>query len=110
MKRAASRERAYAKVRPRIHRPLRARVITATEAARSFSDLLDRVQYRGETFVVERGGGAVCEIAPVGPPTFRLSDLFVVIASGPKPGAGFSTSIERIAREQAPVARSPWER
>ena len=32
------------------------RIISATEAARSFSELLDRVCYRGETFIIERGG------------------------------------------------------
>lgn len=31
------------------------RVISATRAARSFSELLDRVCYRGESFVIERG-------------------------------------------------------
>src|SRR5687767_13963314 len=36
-------------------------VISATRAARSFSELLDRVCYRGESFVIERGGELVCE-------------------------------------------------
>ncbi len=35
-----------------------ARVISATEAARNFSDLTNRVSYRGETYTVERGGRA----------------------------------------------------
>jgi antitoxin (DNA-binding transcriptional repressor) of toxin-antitoxin stability system len=38
--------------------------LTATEAARNFSDLVDRVLYRGEVFVVERGGRSVCRIVP----------------------------------------------
>ena len=40
------------------------RRLTATEAARRFSDLLDAVEVRGETFVVERRGRAVASIAP----------------------------------------------
>jgi prevent-host-death family protein len=40
------------------------RRVTATEAARHFSDLLDRVERDGETFVVERRGRAVASIAP----------------------------------------------
>lgn len=41
------------------------RRLTATEAARRFSDLLDRVERDGETFVVERRGRAVASITPV---------------------------------------------
>jgi prevent-host-death family protein len=39
--------------------------ISATEAARRFSEILSRVRYRDETFVVKRGGVPVCEIVPV---------------------------------------------
>lgn len=38
--------------------------VSATEAARQFSDLLDQVERDGETFVVERRGRAVASIAP----------------------------------------------
>jgi prevent-host-death family protein len=38
--------------------------VTATEAARQFSDLLDAVERTGETFVVERRGRAVANIGP----------------------------------------------
>lgn len=40
------------------------RRLTATEAARRFSDLLDQVERDGETFVVERRGRAIASIAP----------------------------------------------
>ena len=40
------------------------RRLTATEAARRFSDLLDQVERDGETFLVERCGCAVASIAP----------------------------------------------
>lgn len=40
------------------------RRLTATEAARHFSDLLDQVERDGETFVVERRGRAIANIAP----------------------------------------------
>lgn len=40
------------------------RKITATEAARHFSDLLDSVERGGETVVVERRGRAVASISP----------------------------------------------
>ena len=41
-------------------------VVTATEASRSFSAILDRVE-RGERFLIERHGKGVCLMAP--PPT-----------------------------------------
>jgi antitoxin (DNA-binding transcriptional repressor) of toxin-antitoxin stability system len=40
------------------------RRLSATDAARRFSDLLDQVEYEGETFVVERRGRAVASISP----------------------------------------------
>jgi antitoxin (DNA-binding transcriptional repressor) of toxin-antitoxin stability system len=40
------------------------RSLTATEAARRFSELLDAVDGHGETFVVMRRGRAVAKIAP----------------------------------------------
>jgi prevent-host-death family protein len=38
--------------------------ITATEAARKFSDLLDAVEHRNESFVVRRGGKPIAHIRP----------------------------------------------
>jgi len=40
------------------------REISATEAARGFSALLDAVEHDGETFVVTRGGRGVARIEP----------------------------------------------
>jgi prevent-host-death family protein len=52
------------------------RRLTATEAARRFSDLLDRVERDGETFVVERRGRAVASIRPAAAVTGRtVKDL-----------------------------------
>ncbi|MEO7804424.1 MAG: type II toxin-antitoxin system prevent-host-death family antitoxin [Actinomycetota bacterium] len=38
--------------------------ITATDAARNFSDLLDAVEHRNESFVVRRGGKPIARISP----------------------------------------------
>ena len=46
-------------------KPTSGTAVSATEAARSFSELLNRVRYQHKAFVVERGGEAVCEIRPV---------------------------------------------
>jgi prevent-host-death family protein len=44
---------------------MRVKDISATEAARNFSDLLDAVEHGRESFRVTRGGRAVARIAPV---------------------------------------------
>jgi prevent-host-death family protein len=49
------------------------RTMTATEASRGFSDLLDAVE-RGETVLVTRGGRVVAEIRPAKPKTGRDLD------------------------------------
>lgn len=39
--------------------------ITATEASRNFSELLHRVCYGGEAFVIKKGNRVMAQIAPV---------------------------------------------
>jgi antitoxin (DNA-binding transcriptional repressor) of toxin-antitoxin stability system len=40
-------------------------IITATEASRSFSDVLHRVCYKGESFVIKKGNRMMARIVPV---------------------------------------------
>ncbi len=42
------------------------RSLSVTEAARHFSDLVNRTWYRGETTLLMRSGEAVAKVAPVG--------------------------------------------
>jgi antitoxin (DNA-binding transcriptional repressor) of toxin-antitoxin stability system len=42
--------------------------IRATEAARHFSDILNRVKYKGEEFLVEHNGEVVCRTAAADKP------------------------------------------
>ena len=39
--------------------------ITATDAARSFADLLDAVEHRGERFTIVRRGKAIASLEPL---------------------------------------------
>lgn len=41
-------------------------IITATEASRSFSDLLHRVCYGGQSFIIKKGNRLMAQIGPVG--------------------------------------------
>ncbi len=84
--------------------------ISATEAARSFSDLLNRVRYRGEQFVIERGGEPICRIVPVGPAKFTLADLAQLLETAPKPDAGYGKAVKKAIRSQGKLPKSPWPR
>ncbi len=84
--------------------------LSATEAARKFSDLVNRVLYRGEVFVIERGGQPVCRIVPARPVKFTLRDLVQLLKTIPKPDPGYWDDIEDLNRNQAPLPESPWER
>lgn len=85
--------------------------VTATEVARSFSDVLNRVRYRGEEFVVERGGEPVCRIVPVEPDTrFTLRELAGVLATLPSPDDGYLDELEAMLAAQPLAPDSSWAR
>lgn len=86
---------------------------TVTELLRNFSDYINRVAYRGERFVVIRGGKPVAELSPV-PSGTRLGELPALLDSLPRLGeeasADFARDLERYRRElEAQAPRDPWE-
>ena len=84
--------------------------ITATEAARQFSDLLNRTFYRGEAFELERNGQVVAHlVAPPAGPKARLHDLrklFDARSGDPT----FADDLETIQAELNVPSGDPWER
>lgn len=60
-----------------------AETLTATEVARRFADVLNRVAYRRESFVVVRGKRPLAELRPL-PVGMRLADLPAVVAGVPR--------------------------
>ena len=84
--------------------------ISATKAARSFSELMTRVRDRGESFVVERGGKPICEILPATPPKFSGAELANLLRSLPKPGEEYLAVVEDLIAKQPTVAESGWQR
>jgi prevent-host-death family protein len=82
--------------------------ISATEASRHFSDILNRVAYRGEEFVVERGGEAVCRIVPARPARLTLNELSLLLDTIPKPDAAFWDELEALSKRQPKVPESAW--
>jgi len=57
-------------------------VLTVTEAVRRFSDCINRVAYRHESFILRKGNKPVAELRPV-PTGRRLGDLPQLLRSVP---------------------------
>jgi len=78
--------------------------LSATEAARRFSQVLDAVEARGESFVVVRRGRAVATVAPaVQAPGAHLKDLLL----GEPPDAAWAGDL-RDLRRSLPAVTDPW--
>jgi prevent-host-death family protein len=81
--------------------------VSATEAARKLSDLLNRVRYRGETFTIVRAGEEVCHMVPTVQRGMTLRRLREALASVPGTDDEFQADLARIRAEQPP-AESSW--
>ena len=84
--------------------------ISATDAARRFSEILNRVRYRNESFVVKRGGEPICEIVPVSSSTFTGRDLVELLRSLPHPDQDYLDLVEQHVRKQPKAEKSKWPR
>ena len=85
--------------------------ITATELSKTLSDILSRVRYRGERFLIERNGEPVATLTPASPaPGISLSELSKRLGNLYLPGEGFVEDLEAIQsgqpREGSPAWRS----
>jgi len=80
--------------------------MTATDAARSFSDVLNRVA-AGEEIEVTRNGATVAVIAPPKAQLISAARFRELMASAPQPDEDFATDV-RSARDSVGPADSPW--
>jgi prevent-host-death family protein len=89
------------------------KTITATELARNLADYLNRVSYRGESFVVQRGGRPVAELRPA-PRGVRGADVIARYRSLPHLTPAEATALgqeienARAALESIAV-ENPWD-
>jgi prevent-host-death family protein len=81
--------------------------MTATDAARSFSELLNRVA-NGEEIEVTRSGAAVAVISPAKGRLISASRFRELIATAPAPDAEFAEEI-RAARESVEPPENAWQ-
>jgi|GEM_PF-565142 len=74
---------------------------SATDVARNFSEYVSRVNYKGERFVLVKGGKEVAELKPV-PKGRRLSELSSLLSNGPhltpEEAASFSELLHGVYR------------
>jgi prevent-host-death family protein len=81
------------------------RTISATEASRRFSDLLDAIE-RGESVTVTRGNRPVAEIRPAHRRTGR--DLRAALAETSPPDNRFETDIADALAHVTNDQADPW--
>jgi len=85
--------------------------ISATRAARSFAEILNRVKYRGESFIVERNREPVCRIEPFRRREPLTTDDFADFWKGlPRPDDKFADDLEEVHNLFRELPPSAWER
>ena len=82
--------------------------ITATELARSLSDILNRVKYQGEVFVVQRNGEPIATLTPAPPRPMTLAEFFRYMDTIPRPDDQFADDLAKIHENQPPVEIRDW--
>ncbi len=86
--------------------------ISATEASRNFSDILNRAQYRGESFEVMRAGEVVARIEPVHRKRLTVGEFRELWKSWPRldpeDAAQFEEDLKEI-RASAPSPATKWD-
>jgi antitoxin (DNA-binding transcriptional repressor) of toxin-antitoxin stability system len=75
-----------------------------------FSDLLNRVRYRSETFIIERGGEPVGRLTPAGASRCTVAELAAHLRGGPTPDPGYWKELAASTRRQPKLPKSPWRR
>ena len=86
--------------------------ITATELAKSLSDILSRVYYQGESFVIERNGQVVAALMP--PESHTGVTLGELVAKLRERGLlpvddKFADDLEAIQASQPLLGDTPWD-
>ena len=87
--------------------------ISVTEAVRNFADFINRIVYRGEAFVLERGGRPVARLVPI-PQGGKLGELPGLLSGVPALGPDEAESLALDMAKGAellstPSEGDPWE-
>lgn len=81
--------------------------ISATELARRLGDVLGRVRYRGDSFVIERNGKPVARLTPLAGEACTLREALGAWSAAGDPDASFADALEAIGAADRPP-ELPW--
>jgi antitoxin (DNA-binding transcriptional repressor) of toxin-antitoxin stability system len=87
-----------------------AKAITATDAVRKFSDLLNTIRFKGERYTILRGGKPIATLGPAmsSGQQSTLGELSQILKKLPKLGdeaAAFDEDLRKIAKKQPTLPR-----
>lgn len=87
--------------------------LTVTEAVRNFSEIVGRVRFKGERFVLLRGGKPVAELGPTDAAVpVRLAELPAILEGLPhlEPGDAdrFASDLDSGRSAAGPLPPVPW--
>lgn len=90
-----------------------AHTLSVTEVARHFAEYINRVAYRGESFVLVRGNKPMAELRPL-PAGKRLAELPSLLASLPHLSSDEATQLaDDLTAAREALARAevhdPWQ-
>ncbi len=87
--------------------------VSATEAVRRFSEILNSVKYRGASYIIRRGGKPLASLRPVEvvPAERTLGELKELVKRLPRLGPEaekFRGDLKEILKHQPSVPRDRW--
>ena len=83
--------------------------ITATELVKSLSDVLNRIRYRGERFIIERNGEPVATLVPASATSrITLREAAARLGDLSLPGDGFAKDLELVQSSQPQAGMPEW--
>ncbi len=87
--------------------------LTVTEAVRNFSEVLGRVRFKGERFVLVRGGKPVAELGPTDAAVpIRLGELPAMLEAlphlEPEDAERFGLDLESGRNAAGRIPAAPW--
>ena len=90
------------------------KTISATDAVRTFSELLNAIKYKGESYTIIRGGKPAATIGPAEKSTGgrTLRELAVILKKMPslEDDDTFAADVEAVINNQPSTPeRVPWE-
>ena len=86
--------------------------VPATEAAKTFGQLVDRVREDRATYIIERGGKPVAQITALDGRLFSFGALKTLVNALPRADADYLATLERVTtvRNKPRVRSNPWGR